>query len=174
MGSVGKAEGTEEAKEGSMRIETIIKRLEEALTERDGRKAREKLEKLLYELKLRASRKDQDDGKVLQHMVGWYLQLWEQKPPEMYRFLDHKSIVAKQLRELITIYRRNGEDIEKLKEDYEEFRKTWHKGDKGILHFRSALRYIKQRQGSEWVDEEYKTGKDFWGEGDNLPWEEEK
>ncbi len=147
-----------------MKIETIIKRIEEILAERDGRKAKEKLVKLLQEMKLKAeNKKSQDNGKVLQYLMGWYLQLWDEKPPEMFRFVDFKSIVAKQFKELAEIYKRNGEDIEKLKEDYEEFKKAWSKGDKGILHFRSALRYIKkQDQGSEWVDEDYKVEKNFW------------
>ena len=157
-----------------MRLESILKKLEAILTEKDGRKAKQKLLELIEEIRTRLeAQKNKEDGKAIQHLMGWYLNLWQDKPPEMLRYMDYKSIVAKHLRELTAIYRRNGEDIEELKKDYEEFKKSWGKGDRGILHFRHALRYIKQQEGkSQWVDEEYKTGKSFWGEDDKLPWEE--
>jgi len=156
-----------------MRLQTVIRRLEEILREPSPQSAREKLKALLIQLKAQAEEeeKKKDYGKALQHLLGWYLELWEERPPESLRFMKHKEIIAKHFKELLEIYTRNGESVEDLKNDYLSFKEQTKKGDKGILHFRNALRFIKQKK--EWSSEDYRRGKEeytkLWGEDDELP-----
>ncbi len=158
-----------------MRLKTIIKRLEEILEAKTPYEAREKIKALLLQLKAQAEQEERrkDYGKALQHLMGWYLDIWQEQPPEALRFIKYKDIIAKHLKELIEIYTRNGEDIETLKADYERFKENTKKGDRGILHFRNALRFIKQSGDKEWVSEEYRRGKEeytkLWGEEDEIP-----
>jgi len=91
--------------------------------------------RLREEIEKKESKKDYSDK--LRHLMGWYLSLWNDKPPEALRFMQPKAIIGKHLKELIAIYEQNGEDIETLKKDYEHFRETWKTGDRGIMHFRS-------------------------------------
>jgi hypothetical protein len=156
-----------------MRLQTVIRRLEEILREPSPQSAREKLKALLIQLKAQAEEeeKKKDYGKALQHLLGWYLELWEERPPESLRFMKYKEIIAKHFKELLEIYTRNGESVEDLKNDYLSFKEQTKKGDKGILHFRNALRFIKQKK--EWSSEDYRRGKEeytkLWGEDDELP-----
>jgi hypothetical protein len=156
-----------------MRLQTVIRRLEEILREPSPQGAREKLKALLIQLKAQAEEeeKKKDYGKALQHLLGWYLELWEERPPESLRFMKYKEIIAKHFKELLEIYTRNGESVEDLKSDYLSFKEQTKKGDKGILHFRNALRFIKQKK--EWSSEDYRRGKEeytkLWGEDDELP-----
>jgi hypothetical protein len=156
-----------------MRLQTVIRRLEEILREQSPQSAREKLKALLIQLKAQAEEeeKKKDYGKALQHLLGWYLELWEERPPESLRFMKYKEIIAKHFKELLEIYTRNGESVEDLKSDYLSFKEQTKKGDKGILHFRNALRFIKQKK--EWSSEDYRRGKEeytkLWGEDDELP-----
>jgi len=110
-------------------------------------------------------------GKSLQHLMGWYLSVWGQQPPESLRFISYKEIIGKHLRELLLIYQQNGKGVEELKRDYEEYKKT---KQKGILEFRRDLPYLKQ-QNTEWVSKENRRGKDFylsqlWREDDEVSW----
>jgi len=106
--------------------------------------------------------KEGTDGKELQHLMGWYLQLWNNKPPEMFKFsTKYKSIIAKHLKELIHIYKRNNEDAQQLKRDYESFRKT-RKEWNGLLNFRNQLPNIKNKQNREWTSSENSRGKDYY------------
>jgi len=110
-------------------------------------------------------------GKSLQHLMGWYLSVWGQQPPESLRFISYKEIIGKHLRELLLIYQQNGKGVEELKRDYEEYKKT---KQKGILEFRRDLPYLKQQK-PEWVSRENSRGKDFylsqlWREDDEVSW----
>ncbi len=171
-----------------MRTKTIVKEVEAALdlllkgTREDYRKAIDKLIGLRgrLKLKLEEEEKKKGDGKKLQHLMGWYMNLWEGKPPERLRFMNADKIIGKHLKELIAIYEQNGEDIETLKRDYENFKRTWKTGDKGIMHFRSALPQIKQKDKGFYISPESRRGVDYYlkqlreeevfDEGDELPW----
>jgi len=120
--------------------------------------------KVRLEAEIREEEENKEAGKKLQHLMGWYLRLWDNRPPESFRFTDYKYIIGKHLKELAEIYERNGEDIEALKRDYEVFknsRKDWN----GILQFRQQLPSLKQKQGKEWSSEENRRGKDFYLQG---------
>ncbi len=172
-----------------MRTKTILKELEEALMllgqgSKEGYlKGIDKLSKLKNRLalKVQEEEKKKGDSSKLRHLMGWYLNLWENKPPEALRFMQPNQIIGKHLKELIAIYEQNNEDIETLKKDYEEFKRTWKTGDKGILHFRSLLPQIKQKTKGFHMSPEAKRGVDYylrqlenkeeiWDEGDELPW----
>ena len=154
-----------------MRTKTIVKEVEAALdlllkgTREDYRKAIDKLIGLRgrLKLKLEEEEKKKGDGKKLQHLMGWYLDLWEGKPPERLRFMNADKIIGKHIKELIAIYEQNGEDIESLKRDYENFRNTWKSGDKGIMHFRSVLPTLKRSSSSSsWTSPENERGMDYY------------
>lgn len=148
-----------------MRTKTIVKEIETALdlllkgTREDYKKAIDKLIGLRGRLKLKLEEEEnkKGGGKKLQHLVGWYLNLWNGKPPERLRFMNADKIIGKHLKELMAIYEQNGEDIETLKKDYETFKNTWKSGDKGIMHFRSALPTLK-RSLSSWTSPENEGG----------------
>jgi hypothetical protein len=137
--------------------------------------------KARLEAEIREEEEKKEDGKKLQHLMGWYLRLWNNRPPESFRFTDYKYIIGKHLKELLLIYERNGEDIEALKRDYEVFknsRKDWN----GILQFRQQLPNLKNAKGTEWSSPDNQRGKDYylrgWGdeekpfsaEDDNFSW----
>ena len=162
-----------------MRLKTVHKELTEILELLKKARTKEEylraVKKLLglkekIEAELLKEEKPKENGKKLQHLMGWYKSLWNGKPPEYLKFSNPDAIIGKHLKELIQIYERNGEDIEALKKEYEQFLKTWKRGNKGILHFRSALPEIKQTK-TEWGEtrgrEYYKK---LWDEGDELPW----
>jgi hypothetical protein len=165
----------------------ILKKIEKSLeliVQKDIRGAL----KILMELKvrleaeIREEEEGKEEGKKLQHLMGWYLSIWNNQPPESFRFTDYKYIIGKHLRELLRIYERNGESIEDLKRDYETFknsRKDW----SGILQFRQQLPNLKSAKGTEWSSEENRRGKDYYLEGwvdegnklwrdddDEIPW----
>ena len=165
-----------------MRTKTIVKEIETALdlllkgTKEDYKKAIDKLISLRgrLKLKLEEEEKKKGNGKKLQHLMGWYLNLWDGKPPERLRFMNADKIIGKHLKELIAIYEQNGEDIEALKKDYENFKNTWKSGDRGIMHFRSALPQIKQK--GFYMSPESRRGVDYYlkqleesHEDDELP-----
>jgi hypothetical protein len=164
----------------------ILKKVERALDslmQRDIRGAFRMLMelKVRLEAEIREEEERKDYGKKLQHLVGWYLALWHNRPPESFRFTDYKYIIGKHLKELIEIYEKHGEDIESLKRDYETF-KASRRDYNGILQFRQQLPNIKQKQGTEWSSPDNQRGKDYylrgWGdeekpfssEDDNFSW----
>jgi hypothetical protein len=159
----------------------ILKKIDKALELLMQRNIRETIKVLMeikvrLEAKLKEEEEDKEEGKKLQHLMGWYLRLWDNRPPESLRFVDYKTIIGKHLRELIQIYERNGESVEDLKRDYEAFknsRKDWN----GILQFRQQLPNIKQSQGKEWSSYENLRGKDFylkgWVDGEEKPFDSE-
>jgi len=164
----------------------ILKKIEkalEALARRDIREAFKVLMELKarLEMEMKEEEEEKEDGKKLQHLMGWYLKLWDNRPPEALRFVDYKHIIGKHLKELLEIYERNGEDIESLKSDYEAFkqsRRDWN----GILQFRQNLPNLKRANGKEWSSTDNQRGKDYylrgWGdeekpfssEDDNFSW----
>ena len=157
----------------------ILKKIDKVLVLLMQKDVREAV-KVLMELKvrleaeIREKEEDKELGKKVQHLMGWYLKLWNNQPPESYRFTDYKYIIGKHLKELLEIYERNGEGIEELKRDYEAFRnsrKDWN----GILQFRQQLPNLKNAKGNEWSSPDNQRGKDFylkgWGdEGENKLW----
>ncbi len=164
----------------------ILAKLNKALELLMDRRIKEAF-KILLELKtrleaeIREEEEGKEEGKKVQHLMGWYLSIWNNQPPESYRFTDFKYIIGKHLRELIQIYERNGESIEDLKRDYEVFknsRKDWN----GILQFRQQLPNLKNAKGKEWSSPDNQRGKDYylrgWGdeekpfssEDDKFPW----
>jgi len=136
---------------------------------------------IVHELKARLEEeieKEEQRGeyaKELQHLMGWYLNLWNQKPPEMFKYsIEYRAIIGKHLKDLIQIYIRNNEDIEQLKKDYENFKKS-RKEWNGILQFRNHLPNIKGKSDNkEWCSPENQRGKDYylrgWAKDDDLPW----
>ncbi len=161
----------------------ILKKIDKALEflmQRDIRGALRVLIELKtrLEMEMKEEEEDKEEGKKLQHLMGWYLKLWDNRPPESLRFVDYKHIIGKHLKQLMEIYERNGEDIEALKRDYEVFkqsRKDWN----GILQFRQNLPNLKKAKGNEWSSLDNRRGKDYylkdWGEekeGKNKLWED--
>ncbi len=147
----------------------ILAKLNKALELLVDRRIKEAF-KILLELKTRLEaeikeeEEDKEEGKKVRHLMGWYLSIWNNQPPESYRFTDFKYIIGKHLRELIQIYERNGESIEDLKRDYEVFkssRKDWN----GILQFRQQLPNLKNAKGNEWSSPENQRGKDYYLRG---------
>jgi hypothetical protein len=147
-----------------MNNKQILKKLEKAVEFLLAGKKRDALYVLLeIEARLKEESK-KDDGKEVQHLIGWYLQLWNDKPPEMFRFTtEYKAIIAKHLRELMHIYKRNNESIEQLKKDYENFKRT-RKDWNGLLNFRNQLPNIKGKPNSnkDWASPENQRGKDYY------------
>jgi len=164
----------------------ILKKIDKALEllmQRDIKEAFRVLMELKtrLEMEMKEEEEEKEDGKKLQHLMGWYLRLWDNRPPEALRFVDFKHIIGKHLRELLEIYKRNGEDIESLKRDYEAFKSTRHHWN-GILQFRQNLPNIKKANGKEWSSIDNQRGKDYYlrgwsdeerpfgSEDDNFSW----
>jgi hypothetical protein len=162
----------------------ILKKIDRALelfAKRDFRGAFKVLMELKTRLEAEIREEEKEDGKKVQHLMGWYLRLWDNRPPESFRFTNFKYIIGKHLRELAEIYERNGEGIEDLKRDYEAFknsRKDWN----GILQFRQQLPNLKNAKGNEWSSPDNQRGKDYYlrgwsneekpfsSEDDEFPW----
>lgn len=155
-----------------MRLKTIHKELSEALeilqTIKNKNDFMRGIKKLLalkerIEAELEKEEKPKEYTKKLQHLMGWYLKIWNEKPPEFMRFTSPKTIIGKHLRELLLIYEQNGEDIDQLKKDYQDFKENWKgKGDRGILHFRSVLPQLKQGSQKSWTTPENQRGMDYY------------
>ncbi len=151
-----------------MNNKQLLRKIEKAISFLLAEKKRDALyvlleidAKLKEEMEKEESKKE--NGKELQHLMGWYLQLWDEKPPEMFKFsTEYKAIIARHLKELIHIYKRNNEDVEQLKKDYKSFkeqRKDWN----GLLNFRNQLPNIKNKQNNrEWASPENSRGKDYY------------
>jgi hypothetical protein len=147
----------------------ILKRIERALElimQKDIRGALRVLMELKtrLEMEIKEEEEEKEDGKKLQHLMGWYLRLWDNRPPESLRFVDFKHIIGKHLKELLEIYERNGESIEDLKRDYEAFRQSRQQWN-GILQFRKELPNLKNAKGNEWSSPENQRGKDYYLKG---------
>jgi hypothetical protein len=115
--------------------------------------------RLKEEIEKEESRKE--DGKELQHLMGWYMKVWNDRPPEADRFIDYKGIIGKHLKELSQIFKRDGKSLEDLKQLYESFKKS-KKTYNGILEFRRELPNLKQIKSNEWTSPENRRGKDFY------------
>jgi hypothetical protein len=146
----------------------MLKKIEKALKSLAEGKITDTVD-TLFELRnklreeIEKEEKKEIDNRELRHLVGWYLQIWDNKPPEMFRYaVEYKAIIAKHLKELTQIYKRNGEDIEQLKRDYENFKRT-RKDWNGLLNFRNQLPNIKNKPNNkDWVSQENSRGKDFY------------
>lgn len=156
-----------------MRHETIHKEVSEVLeilgsmeTERDFLRAVNKLLKIKKKLEKKLQKKEEEKekyGELVQHLVGWYKNLWNGMPPEYHRsFDDPDAVIGNKLKKLIKSYERRGESIEQLKRDYEDFMRSWGKGDRGILHFINALPYLKQSGQKKWTTPENERGLDYY------------
>ncbi len=160
-----------------MRHETILKRLNEILQESSGKRAKEKLIRLVEELSAYLQRQEEKKaryGKAIQHLMGWYTQTWKGNPPEKIVSASWQDRVGKVLRELIIIYEQNNLSVDDIKKDYEDFLKLkegWLKGDGSITRFKAVLPSLKSRD-SKWTSPENARGIDkyLWEEGnDELP-----
>lgn len=151
-----------------MRHETILKKLIEIKEAKSGKEAKEKLDKLIRAMQICIEEKDKDKMDI-RHLVGWYLKLWNNEPPEKLMSTKYESIIARHLKDLVKIYQQNSETVEQLKKDYENFKNTQKKGSKGITQFRALLPAIKKsviKRSS--MSEEYKKSKDEYELPSNL------
>ena len=159
-----------------MRLETILKRLYEIKDAPDGNKAYQRLEKLIqtleYKVQEEKERKEKY-GKAIQHLVGWYLNLWNNTPPESYGRTNYKAVIGKIFRELLIIYENNNLKIEDLKKDYEKFKEgtgiqNFLLGDKSISRFKQVLPQLKQlekknkKTRKKWTSPENERGLDYY------------
>jgi len=152
-----------------MQTRTLLKRLNEIKEILDrGRmkpakkKLQELIERVNYDL-LREEEKEVD-GKVLQHLMGWYLRLWEGKPPEFYRYPKNwKDVTGRELKFLIKLYQTLNKSIDDLKRDYEEFKRGKTK-DKSLSFFR--IYYLpaidSSFRESRWTSKKFERGLDFY------------
>jgi hypothetical protein len=148
---------------------TLIKKLEkirELLRAGELTTALEEVEILLEKLTVEKP-EDSSLGSKLQHLMGWYLRIWNGNPPEALRFLSYRDVLGRHFKELIQIYERNGETIDDLKRDYEAFKEKAFSSGKStcsLLEFRVKLPSIKKREevsGDTWcVGNE--RGKDYY------------
>ena len=159
-----------------MQIVTIYKRLNEILgLFKQGKlgKGLQKLEELMERLNYEIMKETEKevDGKLLQHLMGWYLNLWEKKPPELYRYpKSHTDVIGRELKFLIKLYEACKKDIESLKRDYEEFKKTPGK-DKSLFFFRTY--YLptldKAFQEKRWTSKKFERGLEYYLQKEDLP-----
>ena len=151
-----------------MRHETILKRLKEIRNSKSGREAQSKLNKLIKQLEIYIEEKQK--GKVdIRHLMGWYLEFWNNNPPEMLMSVKYQAVIGRHLKDLVRIYQQNGESIEQLKKDYQEFKETQKRGAKGITQFRALLPSIKKAKSfkNKWTSPENERGLEYYlGEED--------
>lgn len=155
-----------------MRYKTIMKRLEKIhheLSNGQMKKAAKSLFELIQEINYYAGKEEEKevDGKVLQHLFGWYLKLWDEKPPEFFRYpAKWKDVVGKELKALIKLYEFLEKEIEHLKTDYEEFKKSSSR-DKSLNFFRSFYlpsinTKIRELRDKKWTSEKFERGIDYY------------
>ncbi len=147
-----------------MRHETILKRLIEIRNAKSGKEAKTKLDKLIKGLQIYLEDKQKDKVDI-RHLMGWYLNLWNNEPPEKLMSVKYQAIIGKHLKELVKIYQQNNESMEQLKADYEKFKETQRKGSKGITQFRALLPAIKKSQKTpkkKWTSPENERGLDYY------------
>ena len=159
-----------------MRHETILKRLKEIRDEKDGHKAFQKLNKLIealeYKLQQEKAKKEKY-GKAIQHLVGWYLKAWNQKPPESFGRTNYQAVIGKTFRELLIIYENNGLSADDIKKEYQAFMEgnniqNFLLGDKSITRFKQVLPQLKQLENKgkkvkkKWTSPENERGLDYY------------
>jgi|GEM_PF-840060 hypothetical protein len=139
---------------------TLIKKLEkirELLKVGDLATALAEVETLLEKLTLTVEKpEDSSLARKLQHLMGWYLRIWDGNPPEALRFVSYRDVLGRHFKGLIQIYERNGETIDDLKRDYEAFKEKEFRSGKSacsLLEFRMKLPLIKKKE---------KTSEDTW------------
>ena len=142
----------------------VAKEIVEKLSEGDdelSKAIREEFEKLFKEMGdytkewLKLSEREK---KWLRHLIAWYFDFWEKKPPEVYRVAKASSAIARTLKDLMIIYTKNlGKTIEDLKNDYKRFYETWRKGgDRGILSFRYVLPSLMNEEPQSYISSEFR------------------
>lgn len=155
-----------------MKLETIYKEMLKVKEAKNVGEWLKRFNQLLQKVEYAVERereKREKYGKVIQHLMGWYISLWQGKPPESFGRTDWQGATGKTIRELIIIYENNNLDIEKLKSDYESFKNTtdrkmqYLKGDSSITRFRQVLPTLKKQIGSNWVSETYKHNDSIYG-----------
>jgi len=142
----------------------VAKEVVEKLTEGDdelSKAIREELEKLLKDLGDYTEeylKLNDREKKWLRHLIAWYYDFWDKKPPEVYRLTKANSAIAKTLKDLMIIYTRNlGKTIEDLKNDYKHFHETWRKGgDRGILQFRYVLPSLVSEEPQSYISSKFR------------------
>jgi len=146
-----------------MRHETILKRLKEIQMSKTGKEAKQKITQLINALEVYIEERQKDKVDI-RHLMGWYLKLWNDEPPEKLMSIKYQAIIGKHLKELVKIYQQNGETTNQLKADYEHFKKTQRKGTKGITQFRALLPAIKkvQQERKKWTSKENERGLDYY------------
>jgi hypothetical protein len=152
-----------------MQTKTLLKRLKEIhdmLARGEFVRARKKMGELLEQVNYQLQKENEKevDGKLLQHLMGWYLKLWENKPPEFYRYPKrHTDIIGRELKYLINLYQSLGKNIDELKAEYESFKKGTTK-DKSLSFFRIYyLPAIDNRfKESRWTSKKFERGIDFY------------
>lgn len=159
-----------------MRLETILKRLHDIKNAPDGNKAYQKLEKLIQTLEYKiAEEKERKEkyGKAVQHLVGWYLKAWNNKPPESFGRTNYQAVIGKTFRELLIIYENNGLSADDIKKEYQAFMEgnniqNFLLGDKSITRFKQVLPQLKQleKKGKKvkkkWTSPENERGLDYY------------
>jgi hypothetical protein len=167
-----------------MRIKTIYKEIDKIYSlflspkTSDRREALVRLSNLREKLKAKVEEKEvkPSKGKQIQGLLGWYLRVWNGKPPEYLRHSPKvaNGAIAKNLKELLEIYEG---DENRLKEEYLEFKEAdpkrlkWEQKrllwDRGVFNFRNVLSRWKQLK-----EEEAKTTR-RWGAYDRETQKEE-
>ena len=130
----------------------------------------ELIERVNYEILKEAEK--EVDGKLLQHFMGWYLQIWENKPPELFRYPKNwKDMIGKELKFVIKLYQNLEKDVEQIKADYSEFKKTPGK-DKSLMFFR--MYYLPSidsafKQEKKWTSKKFERGLEYYLQKEDLP-----
>ncbi len=159
-----------------MRHETILKRLKEIESSKDGKTARKKLRQLIQtlEYKLQEEKKRKEKyGKAIQQLVGWYLKAWNNKPPESFGRTNYQAVIGKTFRELLIIYENNGLSADDIKKEYQAFMEghgiqNFLLGDKSITRFKQVLPQLKQLENKgkkvkkKWTSPENERGLDYY------------
>jgi len=154
-----------------MRHETILKRLIEIRNAKSGKEAKTKLDRLIKGIQVYLEDKQKDKVDI-RHLMGWYMELWNNEPPEKLMSVKYQGIIGKHLKELVKIYQQNNETVEQLQADYENFKNTQRKGARGISQFRALLPAIKKSQKTQkkkWTSPENERGVDYYLQHINKP-----
>jgi len=118
----------------------------------------ERLEKE-EEKKRQKEEKKQERKESVKPLIDWYIQLWQEEPPEKYMGENHYGIIGNVLKVLLGIYKKQGLGEEELKADYLEF---YRREKKGITFFKKLLPTLKLRQSKEWSSPQNQRGRDYY------------
>jgi len=159
-----------------MRKDTILRRIERSLELIESGKTEQVYRPLLQtakEIKEAMGRKKEKEPKV-RELIGWYLSLWDNEPPEILKYTEPMKVIGKHFKELVKIYRNNNLDVDDLKYEYQSFKEAdtkligWKKkllGDRGIVQFRYVLprwKGIPEQARKKWTTSENERGLDYY------------